>query len=137
MTSAHLKTLLSPPDLNLSETRVLEYLDSNFSSWESLGALSQLDTEAERIKVESIELQKQVRQGFLTYILALTWHLVVGGVSISDGWIHCRCNSTDSELFGVCTRSVAEEASFGGRDIRVTRGATSCERIEGQAFPSG
>ena len=62
MTSTHLKTLLNPPDLNLSETRALEYLDSNFSSWESLGALSQIDKETERTKVESAELQQQVRQ---------------------------------------------------------------------------
>ena len=62
MTSTHLKTLLNPPDLNLSETCALEYLDSNFSSWESLGALSQIDKETERTKIESAELQQQVRQ---------------------------------------------------------------------------
>ncbi|KAF8602692.1 hypothetical protein BDV93DRAFT_523797 [Ceratobasidium sp. AG-I] len=65
MTSTQLKTLLNPPDLNLSETRALEYLDSNFSSWESLGALSQLDKEAERTKVESAELQQQLEESQL------------------------------------------------------------------------
>ncbi|KAG8748050.1 hypothetical protein FRC10_009802 [Ceratobasidium sp. 414] len=60
MTSAQLKTLLAPPDLNLSETRALEYLDSNFTSWSSLGALSQLDREVERTRVESSELQQQL-----------------------------------------------------------------------------
>jgi hypothetical protein len=62
MTSAHLKTLLSPPDLDLSETRALEYLNSNFSSWSSLGTLSKLDGEVERTRVENTELQQQVRQ---------------------------------------------------------------------------
>ncbi|KAG9101209.1 hypothetical protein FS749_009374 [Ceratobasidium sp. UAMH 11750] len=62
MTSAQLKTLLAPPDLNLSETRALEYLDSNFPSWSSLGALSQLDREVERTRLESSELQQQLEE---------------------------------------------------------------------------
>ncbi|KAG9103847.1 hypothetical protein FRC06_007525 [Ceratobasidium sp. 370] len=62
MTSAQLKTLLAPPDLNLSEARALEYLDSNFTSWSSLGALSQLDGEVERTRLESSELQQQLEE---------------------------------------------------------------------------
>ncbi|CAE6515340.1 unnamed protein product [Rhizoctonia solani] len=62
MTSAQIKTLLSPPDVPLSETRALEYLDSNFSSWESIGQLSQLDAEVERTRVEAQDLEKQLRE---------------------------------------------------------------------------
>ncbi|KAG8730619.1 hypothetical protein FRC11_006279 [Ceratobasidium sp. 423] len=62
MTSAQIKTLLSPPDTSLSETRALEYLDLNFSSWESIGKLSQLDAEVERTRVEAQDLEKRLRE---------------------------------------------------------------------------
>ncbi|QRW00303.1 RINT-1 family protein [Ceratobasidium sp. AG-Ba] len=61
MTSAQLKTLLAPPDLNLSETRALEYLDSNFASWSSLGSLSHIDKEVQRTRAENDELQTQLK----------------------------------------------------------------------------
>ncbi|CAE6432985.1 unnamed protein product [Rhizoctonia solani] len=54
------KTLLSPPDASLSETRALEYLDSNFSTWESIERLSNLDSEVERTRVEAEDLQKRL-----------------------------------------------------------------------------
>ncbi|KAG9127939.1 hypothetical protein FRC07_007177 [Ceratobasidium sp. 392] len=60
MTSAHLKTLLAPPDLDLSEARALDYLNSNFASWSSLSGISQIDSEAERTRLESNELQQRL-----------------------------------------------------------------------------
>jgi hypothetical protein len=61
MTSAQIKTLLSPSDASLSETRALEYLDSNFSTWESIEQLSNLDAEVERTRFEAQDLEKRVR----------------------------------------------------------------------------
>ncbi|CAE6412483.1 unnamed protein product [Rhizoctonia solani] len=60
MTSAQIKALLSPPDVPLSETRALEYLDSNFSSWESIEQLSQLDAEVERTRIDAQELGERL-----------------------------------------------------------------------------
>ncbi|CAE7218412.1 unnamed protein product [Rhizoctonia solani] len=60
MTSAQIKTLLSPPDVTLSETRALEYLDSNFGSWESIEQLSRLDAEVERTRAEAHDLEKRL-----------------------------------------------------------------------------
>lgn len=62
MTTAHIKTLLSPPDVSLSEARALEYLESNFASWDSLGSLSKLESEAERTRVEMCELNERLEQ---------------------------------------------------------------------------
>ncbi|CAE6408530.1 unnamed protein product, partial [Rhizoctonia solani] len=59
MTSAQIKTLLSPSDASLSETRALEYLDSNFSTWESIEQLSNLDAEVERTRFEAQDLEKR------------------------------------------------------------------------------
>ncbi|KAF8758327.1 RINT-1 / TIP-1 family [Rhizoctonia solani] len=56
----HIKTLLSPPDASLSETRALEYLDSNFSTWESIEKLSSLDAEVQRTFVEARDLEKRL-----------------------------------------------------------------------------
>ncbi|KAF8744205.1 RINT-1 / TIP-1 family, partial [Rhizoctonia solani] len=55
-----IKTLLSPPDASLSETRALEYLDSNFSTWESIEKLSSLDAEVKRTFVEAQDLEKRL-----------------------------------------------------------------------------
>ncbi|GAB1517499.1 hypothetical protein RhiTH_000548 [Rhizoctonia solani] len=60
MTSVQIKTLLSPPDASLSETRALEYLDSNFSTWESIEKLSSLDAEVQRTFVEARDLEKRL-----------------------------------------------------------------------------
>ncbi|CUA72365.1 RINT1-like protein [Rhizoctonia solani] len=60
MTSTQIKTLLNPPDASLSETRALEYLDSNFASWESIEQLSRLDAEVERTRAEAQDLDKQL-----------------------------------------------------------------------------
>lgn len=60
MTSAQIKTLRSPPEVSLSETRVLDYIDSNFSSWESIAQLSQLDAEVERTWAEAQDLEKRL-----------------------------------------------------------------------------
>ncbi|EUC67173.1 RINT-1 family protein [Rhizoctonia solani AG-3 Rhs1AP] len=63
-----IKTLLSPPDVSLSETRALEYLDSNFVSWESIEQLSRLDAEVERTRVEAQDLEKRLGESQqLTY----------------------------------------------------------------------
>lgn len=77
MTTAHIKTLLSPPDVSLSEARALEYLESNFTSWDSLGPLSKLESEAERTRVEMHELNERVRSlGSKDAVLVLMWDSV-------------------------------------------------------------
>ncbi|CAE6426131.1 unnamed protein product [Rhizoctonia solani] len=68
MTSTQIKTLLSPPDETLSETRALEYLDSSFVSWESIEQLSRLDAEVERTRAEAQDLEKRLGESQqLTY----------------------------------------------------------------------
>ncbi|KAL5636018.1 hypothetical protein ACGC1H_004731 [Rhizoctonia solani] len=68
MTSTQIKTLLSPPDETLSETRALEYLDSSFVSWESIEQLSRLDAEVERTRAGAQDLEKRLGESHqLTY----------------------------------------------------------------------
>lgn len=125
MSSSHIKTLLSPPDSSLSEVRALEYLDSNFVAWESLGPLSGLEGELERTRVEMYELQAQVCPlGFVK--VQLIQGLVARAISSFHRWFYFQCDPTNQRFIGYCPRIVLEKTPRSRLHFYTTRRTNSC-----------